>query len=214
MKSALPFLVVAILIFSCSDNGKQNVDNAKPRPRLKDTVFTHPETAVNPYSPIDVSPMDMSYYPDNYQVLKMTNDISTPPLARVIYSRPHLQGRELFHEILTYGQPWRLGANESTELQLFSPAIIERKKVNAGRYVLYCVPEKEKWIIILNSNIDSWGLKPDPSKDLFRFDAPVKETENQLEYFTMIFEKTNDGADLLMAWGDVEARLPMKFSPN
>ena len=65
--------------------------------------------------------------------------------------------------------------------------------------------------IIINSNIDSWGLHPDSTKDIARFIIPVKQTANHLEYFTMIFEKTSTGAELLMAWDNLEARLPFRF---
>jgi hypothetical protein len=104
-----------------------------------------------------------------------------------------------------------LGANESTELQLYKDAVIQNKKVKAGRYVLYCIPEPDTWTIVLNSNIDSWGLVPDSTKDLFRFPVPVKKNQPNLEYFTLIFQKTDSGAELLMAWADLEALLPINF---
>ena len=165
----------------------------------------------NPYSVVDISPMDMSYYPVDYPQLKMVKAISTLPLARVVYSRPHLQGRQLFHDVLKYGEQWRLGANESTELDLYIDAFIQDKKIKAGRYVLYCIPQPDNWTIIINSNLDSWGLHPDSTKDIARFIIPVKKTANHLEYYTMIFEKTSAGAALLMAWDNLEARLPFRF---
>lgn len=165
----------------------------------------------NPYRISDISPMDMSYFPDDYPIQKMAKKASVLPKARVIYSRPHLQGRKLFQNLLKYGEPWRLGANESTELDLYVDGSVQDKKIKAGRYVLYCIPEADKWNIILNSNIDSWGLHPDSTKDIARFIIPVKQTNNRLEYFTMTFEKSNDGADLLMAWDNLEARLPFRF---
>lgn len=75
----------------------------------------------------------------------------------------------------------------------------------------YCIPQADVWTIVLNSNIDSWGLVPDTTKDLFRFAIPVKQNHQHLEYFTMIFEKADEGAELFIAWGDVEARLPINF---
>jgi hypothetical protein len=165
----------------------------------------------NPYKIVDISPMDISYFPDDYPKLRMGNTISKPPLARVIYSRPHLQGRQLFHDVLHYGERWRMGANESTELELYTDAVIQDQKIKAGRYVLYCIPEPDKWNIIINSNIDSWGLQQDTTKDIARFIIPVKQTVNHLEYYTMIFEKSNTGAELLMAWDNLEARLPFRF---
>lgn len=155
--------------------------------------------------------MDMSYFPVDYPKLKMAGAIQAPPLARVIYSRPHLEGRHIFREVLKYGEPWRLGANEATELQLFRSARIQDKPVSAGRYVLYCIPQPEAWTIVLNSNADTWGLKPDSTRDVARFSVPVKRIAGRVEYYTMVFEKTPLGADLLMAWDDAEVRLPIRF---
>lgn len=208
MKIAVTFFSF-ILLFSCNNNKGEK--NAQPRPQLKDTSIARNESRINPYVNLDVSPMDMSYFPVDFPKLNTTNVTGDPLVARVIYSRPHLQGRELFHGLLNYGEPWRLGANESTEIQFFKPVTIQDKKVIAGRYILYCIPQEKSWTIAFNKNIDTWGLKPDSAKDAYRFDIPVKQTSNRLEYFTMVFEKTGTGADLLMAWDDVEARLPFTY---
>jgi Protein of unknown function (DUF2911) len=203
----VPFIFIVAV--SCSDNSKNKTD--QPKLQLKDTTLAQNETRRNPYSPIDVSPMDMSYYPVDYTKLKMTGSIKEPPVARVIYSRPHLQGRQLFHGLLNYDEPWRLGANESTEIQLFKNISIQDKNVNEGRYILYCIPHQNNWTIIFNKNIDTWGLKPDSAQDAYHFDVPVKQTDNHIEYFTIAFEKAGAGANLLMAWDDVEARLHFTF---
>lgn len=200
--------IVCIILCSCSDTSKKN---ERPRLPLRDTAITQAEARINPYSPIDVSPMDMSYYPVDYPKLKMTNTANEPLIARVIYSRPHLQGRELFHGLLNYNQPWRLGANEATELDLFKDVTIQGKKVNEGRYILYCIPQVDKWTIVFNKNIDTWGLKPDPAKDAYRFSIPITHTDSRIEFFTMVFQKASVGANLLMAWDNVEARLPIQF---
>jgi len=204
------FIILLLFFVACSNKENKPVENgmisSKDSSKIKG-----PGKNENPYAIVDISPMDMSYYPADYPKLKMTKAISTLPIARVVYSRPHLQGRTLFHDLLKYGEPWRLGANESTELDLYTEAFIQDKKIKAGRYVLYCIPQPGNWTIIINSNIDSWGLQPDSTKDIARFIIPVKQTVNHLEYYTMIFEKTSAGADLLMAWDNLEARLPFRF---
>ncbi|HQW42899.1 MAG: DUF2911 domain-containing protein [Chitinophagaceae bacterium] len=210
MKSTAFLLLCSFFLFSCSEKKKSSNDTNKGS-KADTTIVSKPEKPVNGYAPVDVSPMDMSYFPVNYPILKMSDSITTPPLARVVYSRPHLQGRNLFQEVLKYGEPWRLGANEATELDLYKEATIQGKKIKAGRYILYCIPQQDQWTIVLNSNIDSWGLHPDVSKDVARFTVPVSQTDNSFEFFTMIFQSTTTGADLLMAWGYVETKLPISF---
>ncbi len=177
----------------------------------KDTNLIKKES-YNPYEPIDVSPMDMSYWPNDYPILKMDNKTIKPPVARVIYSRPRMQGRKIFGSLISYGIPWRLGANEATEIQLFQPVIIKDKLIPVGRYVLYCIPQNNQWSIVFNENFDCWGLKQDRSKDLYLFDIPIEKKNQSIEYFTMVFEKTLKGADLIIAWDNIEARLPIEYS--
>ena len=210
MKTKLVTLFLCLLLFSCGGKD-QPKETTVTKP--KDSIpMIRPQVAENPYAVVDVSPMDMSYFPVDYLKAKMTAPTNQSPMARVIYSRPHLQGRHIFHEVLKYGEPWRLGANESTELDLYSDAVIQGTKVKAGRYVLYCIPQENDWTIVLNGNIDSWGLKQEPSKDITRFTVPVNKTSNSLEYFTMVFLGRDKQAELLMAWDNVEAKLTFSFN--
>ena len=203
------FLLLLFLLACRSKNEKAAEKNKLP---AKDTsAFIGADNIPNPYSPVDISPMDISYYPVDYPILKMTGRIRISPEIRLIYSRPHLQGRALFHELLKYGQPWRLGANEATEIEFYHDVVIQHKKIAAGRYVLYTIPEESNWIIVLNTNIDTWGLKQDSTKDAGRFEIPESANGTSLEYFTMVFEKTATGANLVIAWADVVAKLPIEF---
>ena len=212
MKRTGSLLFFCCLLFACNNKEENNPASTI---KIVSTDSSAPGRAerptINPYAGIDVSPMDMSYYPVDYPKLKMARSVNTPPLARVIYSRPHLQGRHIFHEVLKYDEPWRLGANEATELDLYKDATIQDKKIKAGRYIIYCVPHTDNWTIAINTNIDSWGLEPDTTKDVARFTVPVIKTNNSLEYFTIVFEDNNGAANLLMAWDDAEVRLPFKF---
>jgi hypothetical protein len=208
MRKLLIIFFGCLFLFSC--NNKKEQDKETDTNVAGDSSENiKPTKSVKSYSPVDISPMDMSYYPVDYPKLKAST--TTPPLARVIYSRPHLQGRKLFHDILKYGEPWRLGANEATELELFKTATIQGKLVKEGKYILYCIPEKDKWTIVLNANTDSWGLHPDTSKDVARFVIPVEEIPDSIEFFTMLFRQGASGAELLMAWDNVEAVLPIAF---
>lgn len=211
MRIAAILLLVSFIVLSCDSKKEPDQTNVKEVGKGDSSAAVKQSISKNPYAPVDVSPMDMSYYPADYPILKMGDASLAPPLARIIYSRPHLQGRNLFHDILKYGELWRLGANEATELDLYTDVTIQGEKINAGRYILYCIPEKEQWTIVLNSNIDSWGLHPDTAKDIARFMVPAGQSSNSIEFFTMIFQQSSPGADLVMAWDHVEVKLPIVF---
>ena len=203
------FLFFSFLLTSCGN--KQEEQPAAEKKSIIDSIpINKPIARDKTIVSVDISPLDQSYWPEDYPTFKMAGQAKTKdPIARVIYSRPHLQGRHIFHEVLKYGEPWRLGANESTELDLHQAVKIQGQIISPGRYVLYCIPQKDHWTLFINSNTDSWGLEPDRTKDLYHFDIPVTTTDNAIEYFTIRFEENSKGANLLMAWDNIEARLPM-----
>lgn len=208
MKAAFS-IIFLFLLPACSDDNNQPPAKSDAALR-RDSVPFH-KKAINPYMPVDLSPMDISYFPTDYPVAKMSARVQGPPKVRVIYSRPYRQGRKVFGQLLKYGEPWRLGANEATEIEFFSPATIQGTRVAAGRYVIYCVPEADKWTLRFNTNLFTWGLKQNPGKDVHAFEIPVSPVQPPVEYFTLVFRETATGADMIMAWDDVEARLPISF---
>jgi len=203
---------LAIVLFSCGERRQEK--NADLSASTRDSAATRGTETANNFAAVDVSPMDMSYFPVDYPKIRMTSSSEPPPLLRVVYSRPHLQGRRLFPDILKHGEPWRLGANEATELTVYKDLKIESATVKAGRYTLYCIPQLSRWTIVLNSNTDTWGLKQDSTLDVHRFDIPISTGNPSLEYFTLVFEKTAKGADLVIAWDDVIGRLPFLTGQN
>src|SRR5438128_1746278 len=138
---------------------------------------------------LDKSPLDITYYPQNYPILKMKGQATGEPLARILYSRPQKKGRQIFGEEVKYNEVWRLGANEATEIELFKHATIGGKRIPKGRYTLYCIPTETKWTIVLNKDNYSWGsftYKSD--KDVARIDVPVQKNAESVEALTMFFD--------------------------
>lgn len=209
-RNNLPVILCFLfLAFAC--NNEHTETNPSTNTNTPDTNTTADNAPAPVHLVIDISPMDMSYFPVDYPKIKMANANVAPPVMRVIYSRPHLENRHLFQNLLKYNEPWRLGANESTEIEFYKPVSIQDKKIAPGRYIIYCIPQPQTWTIVLNLNVDSWGLHQDTVKDLHKFDIPVITTNPIQEYFTMVFEKTADGADLVISWENLLARLPIKF---
>lgn len=205
------FLTIAhvILALSC-----KNPNNNGATGSLKSDSLSNKES-VNPYATHDQSPLDMSYFPKDYPILRMNGADSAMLVARVIYSRPQKKGRIIFGDseksLVHFGKEWRLGANEATEIEFFRTVDIAGKQIKAGRYIIYCIPFNDRWTIVLNSNLNTWGLHMDPVKDIFKIDIPVQQQTPALEDFTMIFEPAPTGASLIMAWDNVKTVLPISF---
>jgi hypothetical protein len=161
----------------------------------------------------DKTHMDMSYFPSNYALDKAQEKLAQP-IIRVIYSRPRKSGRKVIFGdssgVVPYNRIWRLGANESTEIEFLKPVLINNKKISAGRYTVYAIPRKDSWTIIFNNNLFTWGdFNYDASKDLVRVDVPVNPTKFPLETFLMYFQKTNSGCNMIMTWDTVAVSLPI-----
>ena len=160
---------------------------------------------------LDKSPMDMCYYPIDYPKLKMSGNVSEPLIARLIYSRPQKNNRVIYGDLIKYGSAWRLGANEATEIEFFKDVKITGKRVQKGRYVIYCIPQPNNWTIVLNTDLYTWGLKIDSTRDEYKFNIPVAKTRFPYELFTMEFEKADKGMQLNMGWDSLKASLPITW---
>lgn len=198
---------IAFFLFGCNEVKKETVTKSPDT-----SVVLEHHNIPNSLSPIDKSPLDISYFPSNYPQLKMSGQEKNPPVARVIYSRPFKDGRKIFGALQKYGEVWRMGANEATEIEFFREVTIHGKKIPAGRYVLYCIPYEDKWTIVLNNDLFTWGLKIDATKDLLRTDVTVEKLAVPLEALTMVFENAKDGANLVIAWDNVKASLPISLN--
>lgn len=161
---------------------------------------------------LDKSPMDMAYYPANYPVLKIQDKVTEPLVARVIYSRPQKEGRTIFGGLVEYGQVWRLGANEATEIELYKDVKLKDKKLAKGRYSIFAIPTETEWTIVFNKDTDVWGaFKYDEKKDVLRITVPVQKTGTLVEPFTISFAKSATGADMMMAWDEAMVTVPISF---
>lgn len=209
--AAITFIFLMAAVFSCTQKSNTvTIDTQSMRipVSVQDSVLLS----------IDKSPMDMIYYPEDYPQQKMLTPNIPNPVVRLIYSRPQKNGRMIFGDstitqniIQRYGEEWRLGANEATEIEFFKPVSVGGKKINAGRYIIYCIPYPDTWKIIFNSNLYSWGLHIDKSKDVAEMEIPVIKNDISIEYFTMLFQLSSYGCELVMAWGDFKTVLPINF---
>jgi hypothetical protein len=173
------------------------------------TLFSGISLAQNFREP-DKSPMDMAYFPDNFAHDRKPGEKA---LARVTYSRPQKNGREIFGKLIPYGKVWRTGANEATEIKFFQDVELAGKKVKAGTYSLFTIPAEKDWTIILNSDVDYWGAYSyDGKNDVIRVTAPATEMKNVVENFTIQFDSKGEKQGAMrLAWDKTVVEVPIKF---
>lgn len=133
--------------------------------------------------------------------------------VKITYSQPLKRGREIFGSLVPYGQVWRLGANEATEITTTKNISLNGFLLKAGSYSMFAIPQKDKWTIIINSELGLWGAyNYNYRLDVLRFDIPVQTTTGAIyEPFTLQFDQRNDVADLLILWDRIKLSIPVKF---
>ncbi len=153
------------------------------------------------FAKLDASPMDMTIYRNN-------NDEA---IARVIYSRPQKRNREIFGKLIPYGEVWRTGANEATEITFYQDMQVAGATIDAGTYSLFTIPGEKEWTIILNNNINTWGAyEYKEVQDVARITVPVRQSSTSIEALSMAFEKASNGMNLLIGWDDKYVKVPFK----
>lgn len=164
---------------------------------------------------MDASPMDAAYFPPRaaFRAFEKTDEAkkANEPKIRVIYSRPQKKEREVFGGLVKYGEVWRVGANEATEITFMQDATIGDAKVKAGRYTVYAIPQESEWEVHFSSDNDMWGqyaYKPDESL-VTKITVPTAKTPSTLEALTIMFEAVDGGAHMIIGWEDTMVRVPI-----
>jgi len=129
--------------------------------------------------------------------------------VHVTYGRPGVRDREIFGELVPFGEVWRSGANESTFISFSDDVLIEGEPLEAGEYSLYTIPGISGWTVIFNES-HSWGTQYDPSADVLRVQAKPEEGRF-MEQMMIYFENVSaESVDLVIHWD--ETRVPVTIS--
>lgn len=133
---------------------------------------------------------------------------------KIVYNQPHKRGREVFGTLVPFGQVWRLGANEATELTITREVFINSQFLPAGTYSMFAIPEKDKWTIIINSDLGQWGsYNYNPAKDVLRVDVATNVLPGELVYepFTIAIDQKNNKADIVLTWDKTTVSFGVDF---
>ena len=136
--------------------------------------------------------------------------------VKVHYSSPRVrhpetgESRVIFGELVPFGEVWRTGANESTEITFSADVMFGGKHVPAGTYAVYTIPQPDAWTVILSSRTGEWGsFSYDESKDVARVEARVDHEVPFHQAFTISFEETSLGTDMTLTWEQTRVRVPI-----
>lgn len=151
--------------------------------------------------------------------------------VRLIYSRPYLRGRdnifgtEESEALVPFGEVWRFGANEATEITVSKDVMVGGEKLPAGTYSVFVTPNEKEWTFHFNTALGlngTFARNPEsgqfemavkPENDVATFKAAVKmmgEDDEAVDQFTVAFEAVDGGAHMVASWQKTEVRVPFK----
>jgi len=148
--------------------------------------------------------------------------------VKVTYGRPYMRGRAIFGDasdgttyLVPFGQTWRTGANEATEITVTGPVRVAGQPLPGGTYSLFTVPGADSWEIRIHpglgmdgtGRLDAAGAFTqtyDPSMDLLVARVAPGSLAEAVEQFTIEFEAADGGAHMVLRWERTEVRIPMQ----
>ncbi|AEH01436.1 DUF2911 domain-containing protein [Lacinutrix sp. 5H-3-7-4] len=169
------------------------------------------------FAKMDKSPMDRAYFPAGAPHRAFKKDaaekMALEPQIRVTYSRPAKKGRDVFGGLLKFGEAWRIGANESTEILFVNDVNFGGKNIKAGRYSLIIIPTATEWTLKLNTGLDGWGnYGYDASKDIASITAPVAKSSKEIENLSIaLYEASKNTVHLKIGWDKSIAEFPISI---
>ena len=136
-----------------------------------------------------------------------------PPVTiRIDYGQPHLRGRRLNTDSLVpFDTPWRTGANAATTLTTGTDLVIGGKPVPKGTYVLWTLPSRAGWKLIVQKSDAPATMQAamvyDAANDVATIDLRHQTLAAPIESLTMwLIPAAGPGparGELRLAWGTI-----------
>jgi hypothetical protein len=135
----------------------------------------------------------------------------------LVYSRPNIKGRTLMKDnsdLAPLNKLWRTGANAATRITFSDRVMLGGKLLDTGSYVLYTIPGKEYWEIILNKGLNNWGTDGyKESEDVVHTKVKAEKINRDVETFTMQFSNVQpESCNLDIRWGTTLVSVPMSVN--
>lgn len=126
------------------------------------------------------------------------------------YYAPAVRGRQIWGGLVPFDEVWVTGAHRATSFEINKDFTVEGKLIKAGKYALFTIPGKEKWIFIINKKWDQ-HLADDynASDDVIRVEVAPKilnESIERLKY--RIKPSANNAGELEIQWEKISLTIP------
>ena len=131
----------------------------------------------------------------------------------ITYSRPSMNGREIFGKLVPYDKLWRTAANKNTMITISDDIKIGGKDLKSGTYSIFSTPNKNEWTFYIYTNTDNWGTPREWDKNNIaaEFKVASQKLSEPVESFTIDFNNfTKNGAHLVISWETTTLHIPVE----
>lgn len=132
----------------------------------------------------------------------------------ILYAAPAVRGRVIWGGLVPYDEVWVTGAHRATSFEIDREFSAGGKKIPAGKYAIFTIPGKYKWIIIFNKNWDQHLADDYTEKDdVLRMEVkPVTHAIFQERLNYSITELSEKEAILSISWETLKVGLTLKLN--
>jgi hypothetical protein len=121
-----------------------------------------------------------------------------------------MNNRVVFGQLVKYGEVWRVGADEATNITFNKPTKFGGTLIPAGTYTLFARVGEKEWTIIINSVLKQWGAfsyEKNKEKDIAKITVPVTRLKSPVEQLTIRFK----GKDkMIIEWETTSVEISIK----
>ena len=152
--------------------------------------------------------------------------------VKVTYGRPYIRNRQIFGAntdtstfLVPFGQLWRTGANEATEMTVTGPVTVNGERLEAGTYSIFTEPGPSEWVVHVSPHLgldgpgrfnpatNQFTMVFDAADDVLTTTVPSVPLAEPVDQFTISFEPSGEGADMTLRWERTEVRIPIQPAP-
>ena len=157
----------------------------------------------------------------NYFLAQLTRPMASP-LSKVEqrvgltditlnYSRPSVNDRIIFGNVVPFGELWRTGANENTKITSTDLLLFGKDTLMPGTYAIFTKPSVSSWVIYFYTETTNWGTPEiwDESKIALTLNVTPLQTQDFTETFTINFDdiSTHSG-NIVLLWEKTKVSIP------
>jgi hypothetical protein len=147
------------------------------------------------------------------QLAKFSQKVGLTEVS-IEYSRPSMNGRKIYGNLVPFGSLWRTGANMATKLSFSDDVKIGGKDLKAGTYALFTIPGKDEWTIILSTNINQGGTGSyKEAEDALRVTVKPSTMDVTVETFLISIDDVKMNKALIeIVWENTVVQIPLEVS--